>query len=175
MRAAANTPGKSVYQLTATVDVPVMTALRIEVSPANGEVARHTPEDGFIVEQLDAWVIQPNGRQDKIRFRYFVSDSEDNLEAAVARRAGKAGHGIHGEIRERAASRQIQICSERRWVVGVPASPLQLARGSRLKVHLTQTENITDKPALVRRARIAASADSCWSALIQDHDFERQA
>ncbi len=171
MRAAANTPGKSVYQLTATVDVPVMTALRIEVSPANGEVARHTPEDGFIVDQLDAWVIQPNGRQEKIRFRYFVSDSEDNLEATVARRAGNTGHESAADPRSGGFAANPNLF-RRRWVVGVTASPLQLARGSRLKVHLTQTENITDKPALVKRARMAASADSFWSTPVQDHDFE---
>jgi hypothetical protein len=171
MRAAANTPGKSVYQLTSTVDVPVMTALRIEVSPANGEVARHTPEDGFIVDQLDAWVIQPSGRQEKIRFRYFVSDSEDNLEAAVKRRASKAGHESAADPGTGGFAANPNLF-RRRWVVGVTASPLQLAPGSRLKVHLTQTENITDKPALVKRARIAASADSFWSAPAQDHDFE---
>lgn len=171
MRAAANTPGKSVYQLTSTVDVPVITALRIEVSPANGEVARHTPEDGFIVDQLDAWVIQPSGRQEKIRFRYFVSDSEDNLEAAVKRRADKAGHGSAADPGTGGFAANPNLF-RRRWVVGVTASPLQLAPGSRLKVHLTQTENITDKPALVKRARIAASADSFWSAPAHDHDFE---
>ena len=29
-------------------------------------------------------MIQPNGKQDKIAFRYFVQDSETNLEAAVS-------------------------------------------------------------------------------------------
>src|SRR6266849_4704477 len=87
IRAAANTPGKSVYELTATADAPVITALRIEVLPTNSEAARHTPEVGFIVNQIDAWIVQPNGRQNKILFRYFISDSEENLEAAVGRAA----------------------------------------------------------------------------------------
>jgi Protein of unknown function (DUF1553)/Protein of unknown function (DUF1549)/Planctomycete cytochrome C len=171
MRAAANTPGKSVYELTAPVGMRVITALRIEVSPANAEVARHTPEDGFIVDQLDAWVAQPKGRQEKIRFRYFVSDSEENLAAAVARRAGNAGHESAADPGTGAFAANPNLF-RRRWIVGVTASPLQLARGSRLKVHLTQTGNVSDKPALVRRARIAASADSFWSTPVQDHDFE---
>jgi hypothetical protein len=170
MQAGANTPGKSVYELMATIDAPLMTALRIEVSPVTGSAARHNPEDGFIVDQLDAWVVQPSGRSDKVSFRYFVQDSEENLEAAVARQAGKlvpqskADPGTGGFAANPNLFRT-------RWLIGVPASPLRLVRGSRLKVHLTQTENITDKPALVRRARIAASADARWSALIQDHDF----
>jgi Protein of unknown function (DUF1553)/Protein of unknown function (DUF1549)/Planctomycete cytochrome C len=167
MRAAANTPGQSVYELTATVDVPVMTALRIEVSPVTGEAARHTPENGFIVDQVDAWVVQPNGRQDKIPFRYFISDSVDNLEEAVARAVHfkqefKADPGTGGFAANPNLFRT-------RWAIGVSAAPVRIPPGSRLKVHLTQTQNVNDKPALVRRARIAASPDSCWPT--QDHNF----
>jgi hypothetical protein len=169
MRAAANTPGKSVYELMATVDAPMLTALRIEVVPASPEAARHTPEDGFIVDQIDAWVVQPNGHQDKIPFRYFISDSEENLEAAVGRAAqfeqkSKADPETGGF----AANPNL---FHARWTIGVPASPLRLTQGSRLKVHLIQTENVSDKPALVRRARLEASADSHWSALTQDSNF----
>ena len=38
MLAAANTPGKSVYELTAMVDAPVITRLRIEVLPLNAAI-----------------------------------------------------------------------------------------------------------------------------------------
>ena len=149
-----------------------MTALRIEVVPANPDAARHTPEDGFIVDQIDAWVVQPNGRQDRIPFRYFISDSEENLEAAVER-AAKAGPKSKPDPETGGFAANPNLFRPR-WMIGVPASPLRLSRGSRLKVHLTQTENITDKPALVRRARLAASADSSWSALIQDSRLRRQ-
>ena len=169
MRAAANAPGKSVYELTATVDAPAISALRIEVLPVNAEVARYTPEDGFIVDQIDAWVIAPNGRQEKIPFRYFISDSEENLRAAVAR-AAATGPRSNRETRQGGFSANPNLF-QTRWTIGVTASPLPLTRGSRLKVQLTQTANITDKPAHVRRARIAASSDSCWSALVEDHAF----
>jgi len=169
MRAAANTPGKSVYELTATVDAPVLTALRVEVLPINSEAARHTPEDGFVVDRIDGWVIQPNGHQDKISFRYFISDSEDNLEAAVARAVyWKQEFKVEPGTGGFAANPNL---FRTRWVIGVTASPVRLPRGSRVKVNLTQTQTVSDKPALVRRARIAASADSCWSRLVQDHDF----
>ena len=169
MRAAANTPGKSVYELTAIVDAPVITALRIEVLPTKPDVARHTPEDGFIVDQVDAWVVQPNGHQDKIPFRYFISDSEDNLEAAVGRSA-KLGpkSAAAPEAGGFAANPNLFL---NRWTIGVPASALRLSRGSRLKVHLTQTDNVSDKPALVKRARLTASSDSHWSALTQGSTF----
>jgi hypothetical protein len=170
MRAAANTPGKSVYELTAAIDAPVMTALRIEVLPANPDAARHTPEVGFIVDQIDAWVVRPNGHQDKIPFRYFISDSEDNLEAAVGR-AAKLGQKSKADSETGGFAANPNLFRTR-WTIGVTAAPLRLSRGSRLRVHLTQTANVSDKPALVRRARLSGSADSRWSALIEDHDFD---
>ena len=169
MRAAANTPGKSVYELTAPVDAPVMTALRIEVLPANPDAARHTPELGFMVDQIEAWVVGPNGHQDKILFRYFISDSEDNLEAAVGR-AAKLGQKSKPDSETGGFAANPNLFRTR-WTIGVTAVPLRLSRGSRLRVHLTQTGNVSDKPALVRRARLSGSADSRWSALIEDHDF----
>ena len=172
MRAGANTPGKSVYELmataTATIDAPVITALRIEVLPATGAAALHTPEDGFIVDQMDAWVVQPSGRQDKISFGYFVPDSEENLAAAVARQAGKLTRESKPDPGAFAANPNL---FRTRWMVAVPTSPLRLVRGSRIKVRLTQTENVSDKPALIRRARLSASSDSQWPALIQDRDY----
>ena len=169
MRASANTPGQSVYELTATIDTPVLTALRIEVMPGNPDTAPHTPELGFIVDQIDAWVVQPNGRRDEIPFRYFISDSEENLQAAVERGA-KSGQKSQPEAATGGFGANPNLFYNR-WTVAVPASPLRLSPGSRLKVHLTQTENVSDKPALVRRARITASADSSWSALTRDSNF----
>ena len=130
MRAAANTPGKSVYELTAAVDAPVMTALRIEVLPANPDAARHTPEVGFIVDQIDAWVVRPNGHQDKIPFRYFISDSEDNLEAAVGR-AAKLGQKSKADSETGGFAANPNLFRTR-WTIGVTAAPLRLSRGSRL-------------------------------------------
>jgi mono/diheme cytochrome c family protein len=166
MRAAANTPGKSAYELVATADVQTITALRIEVLPTTGEAARHNPEDGFIVDQVEAWVIQPNGHQDKIRFRYFVPDSEDDLRSAIAR---AMRFGPMTELAGGFAANPNLFRAH--WIIGLPDSPLKLTRGSRIKMRLTQTQNVNDKPAHVRRARLSASSDSCWSELIRDQEY----
>ena len=55
-----------------------------------------------------------------------------------------------------------------RWIVGVPSQPLRLTRGSRIKLRLTQTEEIDDKPALLRRAHLSLSGDSVWQTLASD-------
>ena len=119
--------GQSVYELTATVDAPVMTAIRIEVSPANAETARHTPEDGFIVDQIEAWVIQPDGQQEKIAFRYFVPDSEDESGSCVVAATRRSREQKPTADSERAASAANPKLFRARWIVGVPASPLRVA------------------------------------------------
>src|SRR5581483_10717435 len=169
MRAADHTPGKSVYELTARVDAPEVSALRVEVLPINPEVARHTPEDGFIVDQVEAWVVQPSGRQEKIAFRYFLSDSEDNLEGAVAHAIAFAPNAKEEPGAGGFAANPNLFRT--RWVIGVVDPPLRLAAGSCLKVNLTQTENVSDKPALVKRARLSASSDQGWSTLARNEEF----
>ncbi len=169
VRAPANLPGRVAYQLTAKIDAAVLSAVRIEVLPLNPEVAQHSPEDGFIVDQIDGWIIRPDGHQEKIAFRYFISDSEENLEAAVGRTVS-FGPNASGDRRKGAFAANPNLFRAR-WIIGVPASPLQMSPGSRLKVVLTQAENITDKPAHVKRARIAATADSSWSSLANDPTF----
>ena len=59
-----------------------------------------------------------------------------------------------------------------RWVVGVLAEPLRLARGSRIKLRLTQTQQIDDKPALVRRAHLSVSGDAFWRNTRQRYQLD---
>ncbi|OLE10708.1 MAG: hypothetical protein AUG89_11475 [Acidobacteria bacterium 13_1_20CM_4_56_7] len=157
LQASSETSGKQMFELTAKVDAPVLTALRIEASPTNGEIARHTPELGFIVDRIDAWVIGARGQQPKIVFRYLIPDSESALERAV-----NDGVESKRELSEDPGAIGFQVVPnlfQTRWVVGVLAEPLRLAPGSRIKLHLTQTQQIDDKPALVRRAHLSVSGE----------------
>jgi Protein of unknown function (DUF1553)/Protein of unknown function (DUF1549)/Planctomycete cytochrome C len=166
MLAAANTPGKSVYEIIATADAPIITALRIDVVPSTGDAARHNPEDGFIVDQIEAWVIRPNGHQVKIHFHDFVSDSDDDVKTAIDR---AIKFGSNSELA--GGFRANPSLFRPRWTIGVPDAPLRLSQGSRIKLQLTQTQNINDKPAHVRRARLSASSDARWSELIHDREY----
>jgi len=162
--ANANTPPQSFYELTANANLPVLTAIRIAVPPLNEEKARHTPEYGFIVDKVQAWLIQSGGKQDKIAFRYFVQDSETNLEAAVS-----VGSDPKQKLKEvdpvPSAFAALPKLFRTRWIVGVPTTPLQLARGSRIKVDLKQIQRINDKPALIQRVSLAVSDDPSWTSL----------
>ena len=167
--AAATTPGKSVYEILATSELPAVTALRIEVSPVHPEVTRYTPEFGFIVDQFDAWVVEPNGHESKIAFRNFVPDDETNLSDAVARAGdAKAGHEAEAATGGFAANPNL---FQTRWMVAIPAAPIRLARGSHIKIHLTQTQTISSKPSLVKHAKLSASAAAGWTALAADSTY----
>ena len=76
------TPGRFYNQLTGRVNLAQLTAIRVSVLPLHAETARHTPEDGFIVGKIQAWVIGPDGAKKPIAFSYFAQDSEVNLRAA---------------------------------------------------------------------------------------------
>jgi len=165
--ANANTPPQSFYELTANANLPVLTAIRIAVPPFDAEKARHTPESGFIVDKVQAWLIHPGGKQDRIAFRYFVQDSEPNLAAAVS-----VGSDPKQKLKKvdpvPSAFAAFTKLFQTRWIVGVPTAPLQLAPGSRIKVDLKQIQNINDKPALIQRVSLAVSGDPSWTSLARD-------
>ena len=66
--ASADTPPQSFYELTAKANLPLLTAIRIDVPPLDPEKARHTPENGFIVDKVQGWVLRRAGERAKLRF-----------------------------------------------------------------------------------------------------------
>jgi Protein of unknown function (DUF1553)/Protein of unknown function (DUF1549)/Planctomycete cytochrome C len=169
LQVSSDISGAQVYELIAKIDAPVVTAFRLGVDPVNSEVARHTPELGFMVDRIDAWVVGREGQESKIAFRYLVPDSESNLESAL---------GVAVELKRKLTDdpgangfQTRPNLFHSRWVVAVPSSPLVLAPGSRLKLRLTQTQQITDKPALVRRLHFAVSGDANWQQLAADATY----
>jgi Protein of unknown function (DUF1553)/Protein of unknown function (DUF1549)/Planctomycete cytochrome C len=172
LQVSSDISGKQTYVLTAKVDVPAITALRIEVYPANSEIARHTPELGFIVDRLDAWVMEDRGQEQKIVFRCLVPDSESSLESAV-----RAAIQAKRELSDDPGANGFQTVPNlfhTRWVLAVPAKPIQLSRGSQIKLRLTQTQEIDDKPALVRRVHLSVSGDESWQELTNDASWSEK-
>jgi Protein of unknown function (DUF1553)/Protein of unknown function (DUF1549)/Planctomycete cytochrome C len=165
--AHANTPPQSFYELTANASLPVVTAIRIAVPPLDPEKARYTPEYGFIVDKVQARLIQPGGNREKVGFRYFVQDSEENLAAAVS-----VGSDPKQKLKTvdpvPSAFAALPKLFRTRWIVGVPTSPLKLARGSRIEVDLKQIDGIDSKPALIQRVGLAVSDDPSWASLAHD-------
>ena len=173
----AHVPPQSAFELTSQANVPVLSAIRIEVPPFNAEKSRYTPENGFIVNKVEAWLLQPNGGRERIDFRYFAQDSEPNLQAAVF---SNVPVQAKPKVKSRDAAddpkvdpvpssfRALPKLFRTRWIVGVLSRPLQLARDSRIEVDITQTDEIDDKPALIQRVRLSTSGDPGWTAQAQN-------
>ena len=145
-----------------------LTAIRIEVPPLDPEMARHTPENGFIVDKVQGWVIAPGGQKSKIAFRYFVQDSERNLQAALLRRERPEGKDAKERIQTRAHLRLFPNFFARAGLWAFPPSRCSWPTGSRIQVDLKQVKDIDSKPALIQRVRLSVSGDPSWTSLSQD-------
>ncbi|HWG20127.1 MAG TPA: PSD1 and planctomycete cytochrome C domain-containing protein [Terracidiphilus sp.] len=169
----AKVPPQSFYELTANTNLPVVTAIRIEVPPVDAEKARHTPENGFIVDKVEAWLVQPSGAREKIDFRCFAQDSETNLRSAIFSnvkldpKPGKASYNLK-EVDVPSSFAALPKVFRTRWIVGVPAQPLRVPLGGRIEVAVEQTQEIDSKPALIQRIRLSVSGDSGWTAHAQN-------
>lgn len=172
LESGSDISGMQAFDLIANVDAPAVTALRIEVYPANSETARHTPDLGFIVDRIDGWVKEEGGQEKKIAFRLLIPDSESSLESALG-----AAMESKRELTDDPGANGFEVVPNlfhTRFVVCVPAKPLKLSRGGQIKLRLTQTQEIDDKPALVRRARVSVSGDESWQTLANDDTWKRQ-
>ena len=152
------TPPQSYYELVAANTIPLVTAIRVEVPPLNAEKARHTPEDGFIVENVRAWVLQPNGTKQQIAFRSYLHDSEENLETNVAPK----GSLLHYSQREEGADgfSSSPKLIRTRWIVGILKEPLRTSPNARIEVSLKQVREIDYKPCQIKCIRLSLSGDS---------------
>jgi Protein of unknown function (DUF1549)/Protein of unknown function (DUF1553)/Planctomycete cytochrome C len=168
--ATAKIPPQSVYELVGTTSLPGFTALRIEIPPRDAEKARHTPEDGFIVDKVEAWVIRPGIKKEKIPFRYFLQDSEQNLDAIlpVPKQKNTGESSKKAKAVDPSAFEALPKLSRMRWLVGVSAEPLHLGPGSRIEIDLKQTTGIDAKPVPIQRVRISVSNDPGWTGLAHD-------
>jgi len=164
--ADATTPPESFYELTASTNLPVVSAIRIEVPPADAKTARHTPENGFIVDEVRAWLRLPDGRKKKIAFRCFLHDSETDLETAISDSVDpKKSHEKKENADGFAANSKL---FRTRWIVGVPSAPQRVPAKARIEVDLKQTADINSKPALAQRVKLSFSNDACWTSLVRD-------
>ena len=155
------TPSKSVYELDVTSDLAGVIAVRVEIVPIDADKARHTPEDGFVVDRTQAFVVHPNGKKDRLKFRCFLHDSRENLDSSVSPKTGKKNKNdkpVTNEVQDGFSANPKLFRT--RWIVGILNEPLQLKPGERIELGLEQTREIDYKPVQIKRVRISLSADS---------------
>jgi len=163
--AGPDTPPESFYELTATSNIPAVTAIKVEVPPMDSEKARTDPENGFIVQEVQASVLYPDGHQERMPFRSFLHDSEANLEEAVTPVLA-AGKTVKKQVADGFAANPKLFHT--RWIVGIFANPQRFVPNSRIEVTLKQLREIDSRPAIVQRVRLALSGDPRWTVLGND-------
>ncbi len=165
VRAVGTISSQSMFDLEISMDrAAALTALRIEVPPQDALVARHTPEEGFIVNRVEAWVLpeSPQDAERPVTFRFFARDSREVLATALKVSPEEEGRFSADPKLSRA-----------RWIVAVPAESLALTPGARLRIRLTQTGGFNGRPAPARRVRLASSTDPRWTDLAKDCEPKR--
>jgi hypothetical protein len=146
-----------------------LTAVRLEVPPLDPEMARHTPEHGFIVTRVEAWAVGPDGAERRIGIRRFFSDTENQFTRAdppadPAAAAKKEERPIEPGFYFAASPVQHHA----RWLGVVFDEPPAIPAGGVLKLRLRHGTVISSKPAPVRRLRVSVSTDARWTALAAD-------
>lgn len=154
--AVGTIPLSSAFELQTGSLPETVTALRLEVPVKDPATAIHSPEEGFIVDRLDVWVVAPSGSERKVEFRYFVPDSEENLANAVRAKDSPGGFSANSKLFRTG------------WMVAVPEKPLVLPPSSHLRIQLSNAG------LLVRHLRLSTSRDERWTALVNDAAFNQK-
>lgn len=159
-------PMTSVLEFVADAGSMRLGALRIESFPADAKKAIHSPEKGYIVSRIDAWVSRPGQPDEKIVFKMLAPDSFDNLQGNLARMMRTTPEAKSGEVMAQYVRWGGFMANPSlfrpRWVVAIPETPIALPPGSKVRVQLTQTESINAESSPPPRIRLFASADMGW-------------
>ena len=152
---AKHSPGKTHPRILLRADsrqqFPEVTAIKVEVPPLDSDKARINPEDGFIVEEVRASVIYPDGRKERLAFRSFLQDSEGILRTAVT----PPPHQQKMAKKKKSGPERICRSSPSSFVRAgsLAFSPIRnVCPRIRVQVDLKQLSDIDSKPAIVRRA-----------------------
>jgi hypothetical protein len=160
-----NTPSRSVYELGVKADVSSVSAIRVEVPPIDADKAHHTPEDGFVVDRVRAFLLRPDGSKQRITFRCFMHDSKEDLETAVSPAWGEKKKPRNVAVEDGFAANPKLFRT--RWIVGVLAEPIRLAPNARLEIDLKQTREIDYKPVQIKRVRVSLSDEPRFTSRSQ--------
>lgn len=80
----ATVPDKAMFNYwldLSSVGASPITAIRMEVAPQNDGQARHTPEVGFVVNRVQAWLVRRDGTETPLPFSRLVADQMDPVES----------------------------------------------------------------------------------------------
>jgi hypothetical protein len=178
-------------KFTLDFDLPAsgepITALRIDVLPRDPEKARLTPELGFVVSEVQAF-LAPVGWDPSAPESSLLpsSDNEENgsepnqngayhrvkLLYAIGDEAEPFGTGQQSlEPDTEGWGAEPRITTARRLII-LPAEPIAAPAGTKLRLVIRQEDAPNDMlPLVMGRSRYSISADKSWTSLATDAEF----
>lgn len=145
-----------------------LTALRLTVLPLDPDVAKHSPEWGFLIAKLEAWRVTKDQDGNDVRtpvtFRWSVADvpwMPTNPMKTVS------GTGVNWGADSR--------IHDARQIVLVPSQPIGVEDGVRLDIHIhCNKTGHGSHPMAIDRGRVAGTFDKRWMAIGADHSETRR-
>ncbi len=135
-------------------DEPI-TALQLTVLPLDPETSVNSPEWGFLIENLETWVVAEDGSKTPVSFRLSVPDvpwmPTDPMQVI-------GSNGKHWGADSR--------IHHARKLVLVPEQPLTIEKGGQLALHIhCDKTGHGSHPMAIQRGHLASSADARWTQL----------
>ncbi len=142
------------------IDVPVtaagpkpITALQLTVLPRNPDTAVRNSEWGFLIDDLEAWIVDEDGFKFPLCFRESVPDVP-GLPNDPMKMIGPNGEGWGADSR---------IHYSRKLIL-IPEHPVALKEGERLALHIhCNKTGHGSHPMAIKRGLLEISSDSRWS------------
>ena len=131
-------------------------ALQLTVLPWDPETAIHSPEWGFVVDDLEAWVTSESGCKTSVGFRLSVPDvpwmPTDPMQSI-----GPNGQHWGADT----------LIHHARQLVLVPEQPIIVKEGETLSlyIHCNKGGAGGSHPMVIQRGRLASSSDQRWEKL----------
>lgn len=130
-----------------------ITALQLTVLPRNPDTAVRNSEWGFLIDDLEAWVVDEDGLKIPLCFRESVPDVP-GLPTDPMKLIGPNGEGWGADSRIHYARKLILI----------PEQPVALKEGERLSLHIhCNKTGHGSHPMAIERGLLEVSSDSRWS------------
>ena len=169
----------TVYEYDLAPEPGLLAALRVEFMPMDADSARSTPEDGFIVNRIALSRVGGDGVPTPIAVDAWLPDSPQSLDYRLL---DLIKQGSRADIRGIERLYRVPITGAEggrrllavegvdanskitatRWTVAVPAAPVEIAQGERLRLRVEQLTP-QERNLTVRRLRAAVSNDANWA------------
>ncbi|MCF2947871.1 PSD1 and planctomycete cytochrome C domain-containing protein [Paraglaciecola aquimarina] len=165
----------AIYKLKVNSQLKNISALQFLVAGLDPEIAPHTPEAGYKVNEIKVWHVKPDGSEQPISFAGIVVGNTEVLDGQLSKlfslHKQREKQGLkpnqplaEGDSMGSAIALSASHLFNPRWSVAVLAEPIALENGDYLKVDVHRLDQ------KVRHLAISATTNNDWLKLTADPD-----